>query len=141
MPAVGEQQGTSIYDQAEHLRPRLVATCTGYETVVDHIEYKIIVEASGRMIGSARARYSAFLELHNEIARELELRPFPVGKALFHTSSLYASRAASLGKYIDDTLGHASASGKPIPTLLQAFLGLNQSSAVVAGDDDLQEEE
>ena len=141
MPAVGECAGTSIYDQAEHLRPRLVASCTGCETVQDHVEYKIIVEANSQIVGNTQKRFSAFLELHDQIAQELGLRPFPLGKALFDTTSLRTSRIAGLGKYVDDTLSRASASGKPIPPLLQVFLGLNQRSAVVSGADGVEEED
>ena len=135
---MGESSSTSVYDQALHLRPRLVATVTESAQVGDHVEYTIIIEAAGHQVGLSQQRYSAFRALHSRIAKELELSSsFPVPKAFFNTRRVVSSRVTSLGKYIDDVLSAASASGTSLPPPLQTFLRLNRSSAVVSGLEDL----
>ena len=114
-----------------------MATIEDYQFVDDHVEYNMVIDAGGRIVGRTRKRYTAFRELHQTIMGELSLpRRFPMPKALFNTKSVYDARVKGLAKFINDALGRASQSGNPIPPPLQAFLELSRTSAVVSGQAD-----
>ena len=133
MPALDESSSSCVYQQVDHLRPRLIASISGYEVVGDHVEYTIVVTSKGKEIARSQQRYSAFVKLHDQLAGELSMRAFPVGKALLDTRSLRSSRVVSLGNYIDDVIRQISSSGKALSPILQDFLGINRADAIASG--------
>ena len=120
-------------DVPMHLKPRIKATITGWSLTDQVVNYDIQVNAlEGEVVGSSSKRFSAFRELHEQIKEDLGLAEFPVWRWPLNNAALRDSRVIELERYLEDVLSVVAERDRPLPVVLQQFLGLNRTSAVIS---------